>query len=98
MLSKTDKIMCKIEDILNTEYRVCNEQPTAQKGMTTERVRFNTDIVFSIAKKLEMPLDKTADLMRRKGAFKRLGKAFTRRKTVSVKTITDEIAQSLLEA
>ena len=89
--------MCKLDDILNTEIKTYESLPTAQRGIGTDRVRFNTDVMFSVAKSLEMPLDKTAELMRRKNMFKRLGKAYVRRNAVSMKVLSDEIIRALKE-
>jgi len=87
--------MCSLNDILKTDIRTYNDAPTAKQGISAERIRFNTDVMFSVAKRMELPLDKTADLMRQKGAFGILNKAYSRRKRCSVSDIAREISQSL---
>lgn len=84
--------MCKLNDILNTEIRSYDVAPSATNGMSMERVRFNTDVMFSLAKRLEMPLDATADLLRRHNGFHRLQRSYGRRHAVSASDIAKELS------
>lgn len=90
--------MCKLDVILNTDVRKYDEKPTATRGMTMERIRFNTDVMFYVAKLLKMPLDRTADLMRNNGAFSLLNKAFGNRHKSTTRDIANLITKSLVNA
>ena len=90
--------MCKLDDILKTEIRKPTVGEPADKGMSVERVKFNTDVMFAVAKKMELPLDKTADLMRRKGQFNALRQAYSQRYRLSIGSISNSITKSLKEA
>ena len=90
--------MCKLDDILKTEVRRPMVGEPADKGMSIERVKFNTDVMFAVAKKLELPLDKTADLMRKTGQFNSLRRAYSQRHRLGIVTISNSITKSLKEA
>ena len=90
--------MCKLEDILKTELRMPLTDIQTEKGISSERIAFNTDVMFAVAKKMEMPLDKTADLMRQKGMFKTLHKAYAIRHKEGVVGVSKLISKSLQEA
>lgn len=87
--------MCKLNDILNTEVRIYDGGPSATNGISMERVRFNTDVMFSLAKRLEMPLDATADLLRRHDGFRRLHRSYGRRHEASASDIAKELSSLL---
>lgn len=87
--------MCKLEAILNTEVKTRKVVPSSKRGMTKERIRFNTDVMFSVAKQMKMPLDRTAELMLERGAFKRLANSYTQRHTSSINKIAKEISLEL---
>lgn len=87
--------MCKLNVILDTEERRYNEAPSAKNGMTQEHIRFNTDVMFYVAKRMEMPLDRTADLMRRCGSFRELQRAYSRRHSMSAQAVANEISSEL---
>lgn len=87
--------MCKLDVILNTDVRSYDIEPTAKHGMAMERIRFNTDVMFALAKRLEMPLDSTAELMRKGDGFRRLHRSFSRRHETSVSEIAKELSISL---
>mgnify|MGYP006872991968 CR=1 FL=1 len=89
--------MCKLDDILKTEIRKHSIGEPAEKGISFERVEFNTDVIFAVAKKMELPLDKTADLMRRKGQFDALRRAYSQRHRMSIGSISNTISKSLKE-
>lgn len=90
--------MCKLDDILKTEIRRPTVGEPADKGMSVERLEFNTDVMFAVAKIMEMPLDKTADLMRKKGQFSTLRRAYSQRHRLSISSISNSITKSLKEA
>lgn len=87
--------MCKLNDILNTEVRSYDGEPSAKQGMSVERIRFNTDVMFALAKRLEMPLDRTMELMRTHDGFRRLYRSFSRRHEASANEIAKELSHSL---
>jgi len=87
--------MCKLDDILDTEVRNYVGVPSGKQGMSVERIRFNTDVMFALAKRLELPLDRTTELMRRCGGFRRLHRSYTRRGEVSANEIAKELSFSL---
>lgn len=87
--------MCKLNDILNTEVRSYDGEPSAKQGMSVERIRFNTDVMFALAKRLEMPLDRATELMRRRDGFRHLHRSFARRHEVSAYEIAKELSLSL---
>ena len=87
--------MCKLNDILNTEVRSYDVAPTASSGMSQERIRFNTDVMFALAKRLELPLDRTTELMRRHGGFRRLYNSFAHRHVTSPYNRAKELSISL---
>ena len=87
--------MCKIDKILKTTIRDYNQGEAVGKRMTKQRIRYNTDVVFAVAKRMELPLDKTAEMMVEKDMFKRLKRFYTRRDSVSVATVGKEISLSL---
>ena len=63
--------------------------------MSMERIRFNTDVMFSLAKRLEMPLDATTELLRSHNGFRRLHRSYGRRHKDSVSDIAKELSLSL---
>lgn len=87
--------MCKIDRILSTEVRDFNQGAPAGRKMTRKRIRYNTDVVFAVAKQIEMPLDKTVDLMLAKDELKRVYKSFSQRDTVSVDSVAKQISLAL---
>ncbi len=87
--------MCKLNVILDTEERRYDEAPDAKCGMSQERIRFNTDVMFYVAKHMAMPLDRTADLMRRRGSFRELQRAYRHRHSMSAQAIANEISNRL---
>ena len=87
--------MCKLNHILNTEVRIYDVVPSATNGMSMERIRFNTDVMFNLAKRLEMPLDATTDLLRSHNGFRRLHRSFGLRHKVSASDIAKELSHSL---
>ena len=87
--------MCKLNDILNTEVRNFDGEPSAKQGMRVERIRFNTDVMFALAKQLEMPLDRATELMRRRNGFHLLRRSYAHRHDVSVCEIAKELSLSL---
>jgi hypothetical protein len=87
--------MCTLNDILRTEVRSYDAAPTAKQGMSKERIRFNTDVMFALAKRLELPLDSTAELMRRHDGFSRLYRSFIRRHEASASDIAKELSLTL---
>ena len=88
--------MCKLDDILKTEVRSIDAQPSARHGMSAECIRFNTDVMFAVAKHLEMPLDKTADAMRQKGLFKRLDRAYRYRTREKLSSVVKELSSDII--
>ena len=90
--------MCNLDDILKTEIRKPTVGAPADKGMSVERLEFNTDVMFAVAKKMELPLDKTAALMRNKGLFSVLHRAYTQRHRQSINSISNIITKSLQES
>lgn len=90
--------MCKLDDILKTETCRPNIVKTADKGISVERVKFNTDVMFAVAKGLGLPLDKTAELMRSKGQFSTLRRAYSQRHRKSIRKVSSTITESLKEA
>ena len=89
--------MCKLDDILKTEIRKPTVGELSDKGMSVERLEFNTNVMFAVAKEMELPLDKTADLMRRKGQFSALRRAYSQRHRLSIGSISNSITKSLKE-
>ena len=87
--------MCKLNDILNTEVRSYDVEPSARTGMSQERIRFYTDVMFALAKLLEMPLDNIIDLMRHHDGFRRLNRSYVRRHKSSAYKIAKELSLSL---
>ena len=88
--------MCKLNDILNTEVRSYDSEPSAKQGMSVERIRFNTDVMFALAKRIELPLDRTLELLRSNDGFRRLHRSFARRHEASANEIAKELCLSLL--
>ena len=89
--------MRNLDTILNTEVKASNVVPSSKHGMTKERIRFNTDVMFSVAKQMKMPLDKTAELMQEKNAFKQLANSYSQRHNTSDNKIAKEISVTLQE-
>lgn len=87
--------MYKIEKILSTEVRDYNQGAPASRKMTKQRIRYNTDVVFAVAKQMDAPLDKTADLMLAKDVFKRVYKSYSQRDVVSVNSVAKQISLAL---
>lgn len=89
--------MCKIEKILKTQRTsIPIGAQLGTKPMSMNQIRYNTDVIFSVAKKLEIPLDEAIDRMKRNGGMKTLNNAYRKRNQVShssvVKNITSEIS------
>lgn len=89
--------MCKIEKVLRTKRAVIPAlQP--QKGgkpMSVNQIRYNTDMVFSIAKKLEIPLDEAVDKMTRNGGMRTLNNSYRKKNRVSRSSIVKEISSGI---
>ena len=47
--------MCKIEKVLETKVQKIPIGEAQKKGLSYDHIRYNTDLVFAIAKKLEIP-------------------------------------------
>ena len=87
--------MCKLDVILKTNVSNYAGKPTAKRGMTMDRIRFNTDVMFALARRLELPLDCTTELMRRSGGFKRLYNSYMHRHDMTTSEIAKELSRSL---
>lgn len=87
--------MCKLNDVLKTKVYSYDAEPSARSGMSQERIRFNTDVMFALAKRLQKPLDSTTNLMRQRDGFRRLHRSYGRRHEVSVNKIAKELSISL---
>ncbi len=49
--------MCKLDSIIQTKQHHIDVAHSDNKGMSPERIRYNTDLVFSVAKEKGIPLD-----------------------------------------
>lgn len=87
--------MKKIDRILTTEIRDFKQGDPINKRMTKQQIRYNTDVVFAVAKRMDKPLDQTASMMLNKNEFKRLYNSYKRRNSVSANTIVEHISQAL---
>ena len=89
--------MCKIEKVLRTK-RASIPALQPQKGgkpMSVNQIRYNTDMVFSVAKQLEIPLDEAIDKMVRNGGMRTLNNSYRKRKSVSSSSIVKEISSEI---
>ena len=60
--------MCKLEDIIKTTPQKIQIEEKQNKGISIARIKFNTEIIFALSKALEIPLDKTVSLIKKKGS------------------------------
>lgn len=87
--------MYKVDDILNTEVRSFDGHPTAKQGMSMDRIRFYTDVIFALAKFKEKPLDVTIDLLLSSKKITRLYLSYGQRKKKSAREIAKELSPLL---
>lgn len=87
--------MSKIDVVLNTEMRDYVEGARVNRKMTKQRIRFNTDVVFAVAKQNNLPLDKTASMMIANSVFDRIHHSYSRRKKISIPEFIKSISLEL---
>ena len=55
--------MCKLDTILHTSLNsFAKDYPRQKQGMYFGRIEYTTNLLFAMAKRVEMPLDKTIQL------------------------------------
>lgn len=82
--------MCKFEDIIKTTPRKIIVEEKQKKGISMNRIEFNTNIVFDLAKRLELPLDQTLLLLKGKSASY-LSSAYRKRNEMKQQEIVKEL-------
>lgn len=89
--------MCRIEKILKTQKTVLPHMIKQEEGktMSVNQIRYNTDMVFSVAKNLEIPLDVAIDRMKKNGGMKTLNNSYRKRNRVSHSAIVKEISSEI---
>lgn len=92
-----EKTMCRIEKILRTQQTTLPPISKQEEGksMSVNQIRYNTDMVFSIAKNLEIPLDVAIDRMKRNGSMRTLNNSYRKRNRVSYSAIVKEISSEI---
>lgn len=96
--SKNGKYMCKLDTIINTSERVCHSTAVAERGKSMEQIVYMTNILFSLAKCLQRPLDKTIENIEEKHLFPILDKAYKYRNKKNSNMVLKELADSILPA
>lgn len=88
--------MCKLDTILHTSLNsFVKDYPRQKQGMSFDRIEYTTNLLFAIAKRVEMPLDKTIQLIGEKGEMPKLQNSFLKRKMIKPNTIILEISKSV---
>lgn len=87
--------MCKFEDIIKTTPKKIIVEEKQKKGISMNRIEFNTNIVFGLAKILELPLDKTLSLIRDKNNSL-LASAYRKRNEMKEQDIIKKLHRSIL--
>lgn len=90
--------MCKLDDILKTEQKSVQRPVQTRRGLSYDHIEYNTNVMFAVAKRLEMPLDKTVDAMRQKGLFKRLDRAYRNRTREKLSSVVKELSSEIVGA
>ncbi len=87
--------MCTLDTILQTKQEHVGKVPTGKKGMSTERIKYNTNLIFSIAKEKGLPLD---EVLRKISSGKSkilFDKAFEMRKKTSFNNQVLQISSTI---
>ena len=89
--------MCRIEKIIRTQQTTLPPVSKQEGGrpMSVNQIRYNTDMVFSVAKNLEIPLDVAIDRMKRNGSMRTLNNSYRKRNRVSHSAIVKEISSEI---
>ncbi len=91
--------MCELDTILQTSLNSFpKDYPRQKRGMSFNRIEYTTNLLFAIAKRVELPLDKTMQLIREKGEMPKLCNSFLKRKAIKPNTIIREISKSIMQA
>lgn len=84
--------MCRFDKIANTSVVPCDLNPTLKRGISMSRIEYMTNIVFTLAKKLQQPLDKTMELLdRNKDATRILYNSYRVRNEVGFNAIVHKL-------
>lgn len=87
--------MCKIEKVLETKVQKIPIGETQKKGLSYDHIRFNTDLVFSIAKKLEIPIDDAIMRIKQTDNLKTFNNAYSKRNRIRKKTVVDILTSDI---
>lgn len=60
-----------------------------------DRVRYNTDLVFSLSKKTGMPFNEVVHQIYDKGVGKKFDNAYSKRKTINFDRMVNEISRDI---
>ena len=81
--------MCKIERVLETKLQKIPLGEVQKKGLSFDHIKYNTDIVFSLAKKLEIPIDDAIIRIKQKKNLKTFNNAYSKRNKIRKQTVVD---------
>lgn len=66
------------------------------KGMSMDRVRYNTDLVFSIAKRTGLSLQDVIDRIYREGEGTAFDNAYSKRKRIGFEQMVEELSNNII--
>ena len=87
--------MCKIEKVLETKVQKIPIGEVQKKGLSYDHIRYNTDLVFSIAKKLEIPIDDAIMRIKHTDNLKTFNNAYSKRNRIRKKTVVDILTSDI---
>ena len=87
--------MCKIEKVLETKVQKIPIGEAQKKGLSYDHIRFNTDLVFAIAKKLEIPIDDAIMRIKQTDNLKTFNNAYSKRNRIRKKTVVDILTSDI---
>ena len=82
--------MCKLENIIRTTQKKIRLKEQQNKGISSARIEFNTNIIFALSKTIEKPLDVTLSLIKEKGS-QCLFQSFGKRNVMKQKEIVEQL-------
>lgn len=91
--------MCGIKKIIKTtKTPIVREAKMQRRGLDYDHIRFNTDVVFEVAKKLELPLDETFERMKQYDGLTSFSASYRNRHVVGAKDAARGISTKMIGA
>ena len=91
--------MCGIKKIIQTKKgSLVRDAKVQRRGLNFDHIRFNTDVVFEVAKKLELPLDEAFERMKQYDGLISLSRSYRHRRVVGAKDAARGISSGIIRA